>query len=236
MAAVAAGVAQTPDYSLYVRPISPAESAAALKSLRPARYNAVAMAIVGIATAIMINYANDAIVVVVPLMFAVGSISFAVRYRKGAAAVQKTISSGNIHEVRGVAVKKSLGRGWALGPVTFPRSGGLNDLMTEGAPAGVAFVPDTKSAISVNGALLRKPLPMTMPIGFGKDLPVPSSVRRTQIGPQATPAMLQQVSKQPEEDLPPPPDDWVVRNCPRCGQSLGEGVSFCSKCGFRLKG
>jgi hypothetical protein len=235
MSGIATQAAVNNGYSLYVRPISPAESTAAVRSLRSARYNAVAMAIVGVITAIMINYANDEIVMVVPFLFVAGAVGNAVQYRKGAEAVKKMLRSGNIHEVRGTPVRKSMGRGWTLGPVTLPKSGSLNDIMTEGSSAGIAFVPDTKNAISVNGTLLKKPLPMTVPMGFGKELSTSSNTQAPSPIPQVSSPISPRTYNQPDDDLPPPPDDWVAKMCPRCGQHIGEGVTFCSKCGFRLK-
>ncbi len=60
---------QTGPSSLAVRPMNEAERQAALNSLMPARYNAIAMSLLGIVTSVMVNYAHDVIVVVVPLMF-----------------------------------------------------------------------------------------------------------------------------------------------------------------------
>lgn len=222
------------DYMLYLRPISDEERQVAVRSLRPIRYNAIGMAIMGVITSIMLNYAHDAIVVVVPLMFAVGAIGYASQFKKTAGALTKALSTGKIHELRAAPVKKSMGRGWTVGPVSFSRSGQLGDMFTEGSTAAVALIPDTKAAISINSMPLKKAMPIIAPLGFGKELvgSVPAGAPHVEHPVSVTnPSSRQQA----EEDLPPPPDDWEPRACPKCGEAIIGEVLFCSRCGYRLK-
>lgn len=229
---------QNNSYALVVRPMNAAERKAAADSLKPARYNAIAMSILGIATAIMINYARDTIVVVVPLMFAAGSIAYASQYRKGSGTVSKMLTTGTVPEIRGVPTKKSMGRGWDLGPASFQGSGGLGKRLSEGTVTTLAFLPDTKVALSVNGVPLKKPVPMVIPAGFGKDLTVPAKTSMSSPG-QMT-AAAQQPIPQPIQpsvgvELPPPPEDWDASVCGRCGQINVKDARFCAKCGASIQ-
>lgn len=218
-------------YALSPRPISEVERKVAVDSLKPIRYNAIAMSVLAIATAIMVNFAYDAIAMLVPLMFSVGCIGFASQYRKGVRAITKAMAEGTIPELRAVASKKTYGRGWEIGPVSFARSGELDTMLSSGAVATVAFLPETRAVLSVNGSPLSKRVTMVAPLGFGKD---PSRHASPMIAPEPSASVP---SPRPSVDeLPPPPDDWSPASCPRCGRSVVAGGSFCPKCGFRLKG
>jgi hypothetical protein len=211
--------------------MSEVERKAAVDSLKPIRYNGIAMSVLAIATAIMVNYAYDAIAVLVPLMFAVGCIGFASQYRKGVRAVTQAMAEGAIPELRAVAAKKSYGRGWEIGPVSLARSRALDTMLSSGAVATVAFLSETRAVLSVNGRPLGKRVTMVAPLGFGKDLSVHASPT---IAPQ--PSAIVPSPRPSADELPPPPDDWSPTSCPKCGRSVVAGGSFCPKCGFRLKG
>ncbi len=214
--------------------MSDVERKAAVDSLKPLWYNAIAMSFVAIATSIMVNFAYDAIVILVPLIFAAACIGLTAQYRRSLRAVKKTLTDGSIPELKAVPAKKSMGRGWTVGPITFARSGELSGMFSEGTQAAVAFLPETKAALSVNGVPLRKPMPMVAPIGFGVGLASQVPAMQPQIPVYSPTSAPQQSPQAAEEELPPPPEDWAERACPQCGLSLPKYAMFCSKCGFRI--
>lgn len=224
---------QSAPYTLITRRISDQESKAARDSLKPVRYNAMGMSILAIATAVTINFANDAIVILVPLMFAVASAGLVAQFRRSFKAVKNTLTTGTIAELKAIPAKKSMGRGWTVGPVTFARSGELSEILTDGVPASVAFLPETKFALSVNGVALRKPILMVAPKDFGKE-PMSQPAAQPQV-----PVYMQAPVPQPsppsaDDELPPPPDDWNEPTCTKCGQVIPKGALFCSNCGARM--
>lgn len=235
---------QNAQYTLSLRPITDGEVQAAVASLRPARYNAIFWAIVTIISAVVVNMPTNAsdyvsdYVFVFPVFFAVLTIDPAVRYRKAAATIRKASEAGAIPELRAYPVRKSRGRGWALGPVALPSTKLTRDALSESSPASMAFLSDVNLVLSLNGVPLKKPVRMIAPRGFGKDMMAqPLSIQKAPMAaapavPQPTPSPAPQPVG---EELPPPPDDWVPAACPKCGQNGLEGFSFCPRCGFKLR-
>jgi hypothetical protein len=117
-----------------------------------------------------------------------------------------------------------MGRGWELGMFYAVRSRVLNGILVEGVPASLTVPPETKHLLAVNGTPLRRPVQlMSAP---GAVMPVaPSAVQQA---PIAAPMPV-------DEELPPPPDDWVERSCPRCGQKNASNAIFCETCGMRIE-
>lgn len=224
---------QAGPYALSRRQMNDGERKALVGSIKPIRYNAIAMSILAIATAIMVNYAYDVIVLLVPLMFAAACIGLASQYRKSLKAASKMLSENAVPELRGVPTRKSMGRGWLLGPVTVVSSRELSKVMPEGVPATVTFFPERRVALSVNGVPLKKAVQITAPPGFGQGVGahVPPA---TPAAHHAPPQAKVQGPPPPDEDLPPPPDDWAETRCAKCGRVLPVGSSFCSSCGAKV--
>lgn len=116
-----------------------------------------------------------------------------------------------------------MGRGWELGMFYAVRSRVLNGILVEGVPASLTVLPETKHLLAVNGTPLRRPVQlMSAP---GAVMPVaPSAVQQA---PIAAPMPV-------DEELPPPPDDWVGHSCSKCGHNNPGNATFCEQCGTRI--
>lgn len=216
-------------YSLSVRPITDPERKAALDSLKPLRYNAIGMSVIGIMTAIVVNFGNEIVLLGVPLLFALMAGSTAANYKKNSNAIGKALAAGTAPEIAGAPVKKRFGGSWMIGPVTFANKAGIAKTLQEGAVSRVAFLPDAKIALSVNGIPLKRTLPIvSVPAGFGQDLAVPATP------PQPVP-MPTRPALSASDDLPPPPDDWDHVFCGECGQRNPGDARFCGRCGAVIK-
>lgn len=216
-------------YSLSIRPITDAERKVAVDSVKPARYRTIVMSVIGIITAIVVNFGTDIFLLTVPLLFAMMAGSAAFEYKKNSEAIAKSLAAGTVPEIVGIPAKKRFRGVWTIGPLTFANKEGIAKTLQEGVPSRVAILPAARIAVSVNGMSLKKALPIeNMPRDFGQDLTIPPEPPQSVIAPpQQTPYA--------HEDLPPPPDDWEWVFCGACGQRNPNAARFCSKCGTPIK-
>jgi hypothetical protein len=147
----------------------------------------------------------------------------AVKARKGVGSMSKTLATGTVAEVRAVPKRMSTGRGWELGMFYAMRSRALNGVLIEGVPASLIVLPETKHLLAVNGTPLRTPVQLMSAPGAV----MPISTPTFQQAPIAAPMPM-------DEELPPPPEDWIERSCPKCGQKNAPNAVFCEKCGMRI--
>lgn len=218
-------------YSVSMRPITDEEQKVALRFVKPMKYNALVMSIIGIATAIAVNFAADPVLLGVPLLFALMAGDAAVKYKKNSEAIGKALSSGFLPEVSGPAVRSKRRGPWTIGPVAIFGKSDAMAALSEGAAVTVAFIPGAKLALSVNHLPLKKALSITTtPSDFGKDLVVATTITAA---PIAVPMPQQASPSGPTaiEELPPPPDDWEGIVCSRCGQPNPGDARFCGRCG-----
>jgi hypothetical protein len=76
-----------------------------------------------------------------------------------------------ISEIVGVPVKRKFSRSWIIGPLVFGNDGTLPKVLREGTVSRVAFIPEAKMVVSVNGTPLQKVTSIaTIPPGFGMGL------------------------------------------------------------------
>ena len=216
-------------YSLSVRPITDGERKVALDSLKFFRYNALGFAIVGMMTAIAtMLFATDIVMLLVPVLFVLIAGDYANKYKKNSDLIAKGLTPCTVPEIAGVPEKKGRGS-WSLGPMTVFNKGGLAKMLPEGETCKMAFLPDARIVLSVNGTPLKKAVPVVMtPADFAKDLTLPAYPAAP--APMPSPCAVAPPSLT-VEDLPPPPDDWEGLICGKCGQSNPADASFCGRCG-----
>jgi hypothetical protein len=200
------------------------ERKAAVGTLRPLRNNARGMAMMSILMAVMINFVADPIAMLMPVIFGIASLGMAIKARKGVGSMSKMLATGTVTEIRTVPKRMSTGRGWELGMFYAMRSRALNGVLVEGVPASLTVLPETKHVLAVNGTPLRSPVQLISAPGAVMSI-APSAVQQAPIA----------ASMPVDEELPPPPDDWVERSCQRCGQKNASNALFCEKCGMRIE-
>jgi len=189
----------------------------------PLRGNAIGMSLVSMLMAVMINFVDNPVALVMPLLFGFIGLGYAIQARKSSGLVAQAIAKGTVTEVR--ATPRWMGaRGWQVGTFSITRSKHLEGLLVDGVPATVGIVPEVKRVVSVGMTTLRKPVTLIAPLGFESTLVSSAPVQAPWQAPTA-----------PAQDVPPPPDGWAAGACPQCGQSVSGDVMFCEKCGFRLK-
>ena len=199
------------------------ERKAAVDTLKPLRNNARGMAMVSILMALMINFVTDPVAMIVPIFFGLASLGMAVKARKGVGSMGKTLATGTVAEVRAIPKRMSTGRGWELGMFYAMRSRALNGVLIEGVPTSLTVLPETKHLLAVNGTPLRTPVQLMSAPGAVMPIVTPTF----QQAPIAPPMPM-------DEELPPPPEDWIERSCPKCGQKNAPNAVFCEKCGMRM--
>ncbi|MEM0343707.1 MAG: zinc ribbon domain-containing protein [Thermoplasmata archaeon] len=220
---------QGPPYSVAVRQITDEEQKVALRFVKPMRYNALVMSVIGLATAVAVNFAADPIVLGVPLLFALMAGDAAVKYRKNSEAIGKALSSGILPEVSGPAVRSKRRGPWTIGPVAIVGKVDATAALSEGAVATVAFIPSARLALSVNHVPLKKAVSITTnPPDFGRDLVATPMITAA---PVAMPQQAATPASTAIEELPPPPDDWEGTICSSCGQPNPGDARFCGRCG-----
>lgn len=206
-----------------IRPMTEPERKAAIDSVKPMRNNARGMAALSILMAVMINFVNDPIAMLMPLFFGSVAIGLAVQARKSVKNVSKVLTNGTVTEIRTVPRKASARKGWEFGIYGAASSRALDAMLPDGVPASFTIVPETRHLLAVNGMPLRRPLLLTAPPGYMNTLPAAAA-------PQIPAATIRQV----DEELPPPPDDWTERPCTNCGHNNPVNATFCEKCGTRI--
>jgi len=161
-------------YSLITRPITEGEYRVAVSALKSPKYQAVAFSVVGMIVAVMVNFVPEEFKLTnlfVPLMFLLGAAVTAINYRRRVRALQKVLATGMISEIVGVPVKRKFSRSWIIGPLVFGNDGTLPKVLREGTVSRVAFIPEAKMVVSVNGTPLQKVTSIaTIPPGFGMGL------------------------------------------------------------------
>ena len=210
------------------RPLSGPEREALKGMTRSPKVNAVGLAIMSMAMAVMINFVAEPVALIMPLFFGAMSLGIAFQARSISSSVARALGRGTAAEWRHVP---SLRSGiWDFGAFYFNRAGEAKGLVTEGVPATVTLVPEAKRVLAVNGTPLRKPMELRGAPGFPQNLMVAQAP-----APVQSPAWQPPMAPQPAEDVPPPPDGWVGTNCPKCGRPVSAEHVFCRGCGFRLK-
>jgi len=214
---------QAPDFTVTTRLITPAERTAAEASLRPLRNNARGMAVMSIIMAVLVQFTYELMLVLVPLFFGLAGLGLAFQARKGAVNLGKALSSGTVAEIRATPRKAGIGRGLSFGPVGLMQTRELSAQLSEGVPASISVMPETKSLLAVNGVPLKRPLQLGIAPGTDLGALARSQDRSTQAMPVRQPAA---------EELPPPPEGWTGDVfCTRCGQKNSPMARFCQKCG-----
>lgn len=226
--------AQDAPFSLAVRPLTDYERKIAVDYLKPFRYRAVGMAIIGMACALAILFAPDTVLLGVPLLFALIAGESAMEYRRNSVKIGKALALGTLVEITGPLGKKRFGGPWMIGPVSFATTRGVPKPLSAGAVSRMAFLPEAGIALSIDGIPLKKALPITTtPREFAKDLAIP-------MAPPPAPAPVQTpLATAPApletEELPPPPDDWEGLVCGKCGRANPPDAKFCAGCGAPLR-
>jgi hypothetical protein len=213
-----------PGVTAVIRPITETEKQALGKVLRPVKMNAIGLALVSMLMAVMINFVPDQWLVVVPIFFAFVALGSAIQARKIGGIVVSAMEKGTVADVRVSTVQKRAGGNWDLGAFSVPRNGALGKVLSEGSPASLCIVPDTKHLLSVNGAILSR-IPTVNAY--------PQFATMLSGGVSQAPAQAQPIVQ--DQELPPPPDDWSQKFCAQCGQSMSASAVFCPKCGYKSK-
>ena len=205
------------------RPMTVAERDALQSIPKPIRNNAIGISILSMVMAVMINFVEDMVALLMPLVFCFIGLGLAVQARKSSGSVAQAVSKGTVTDVRGTPRWKGAAGGWAFGAFSVTNNAQLKGLLVDGVSATVTIVPEAKRVLSVNGVPLKKPVELRAAPGFESALlpPAPNQVHATTV-----------VSS--DEDLPPPPEEWAPSACPQCGQGIRGGAMFCEKCGHRL--
>ena len=218
------GLQAAPGMTTSVRPITDPEIKAVVSTLRSMRVNAIGISVFAMIMAVLINYVNNEVAVLMPIMFGGVAVGLAFQARKSAGNLSKALANGTVMDIRAVPNRARPGRFWQFGACSTSSTSELNHMITEGVPASFTVLPETKQLLAVNGAPLRRPVTVAAPLGF-------QNVSSLTMPVQAQPFLQ---AADPYE-LPPPPDGWVAKACPACGQSVDGDIMFCSRCGFRLK-
>lgn len=218
------GNLQSPGMSVSVRPMNESEREALKSVPKPHRNNAVGISILSMVMAIMVNFVEDQVAMVMPLFFCFIGLGLALQARKSSGSVAQALAKGTVSDVRGTLRFKGAG-GWEIGTLSVPKDKQLEGLFVDGLPATVTVAAEAQRVVSVNGVTLKKPAMLRMPAGALDGYVVSA--------PMQMPVRAHDVQ---EQDTPPPPDGWTpARHCPKCGQSVSGDVMFCERCGQRLK-
>jgi len=211
------GYQSSPGMSVSVRPMTDAEREAVKTIPRPLRANAIGMALVSMVMAIMINFVDNPVAILMPLIFCFVGLGYAIQARKSSGSVAQALAKGTVTDVR--TTPRWAKVSWDLGAFSISKNRQLEGALVDGVPANVSVIQDAKRVLSVNGVTLRKPVELRIQSAF----------------PSAAPVVNPWDAPKDTEFLPPPPDDWSQRMCPQCGQVSPAGSMFCEKCGNRLR-
>ncbi|MGQ9587644.1 MAG: zinc ribbon domain-containing protein [Thermoplasmata archaeon] len=216
-------------YTLSARPITEAEQKVALDSLKPLRYNAIGASVIGMITAVVVNFGTEIVLLGVPLLFALIAGSAVANYKKNSGLIGKALATGAVSEIAGVPVRRKFRGLWQIGPVKFPNKEGVAKMFQNGAVSRASFMPDAKIILSVNGMPLKRAVLIQGPLsGLGQGAALPTA----SFPPAYAPPILAHSS---DGNLPPPPDDWGRVFCVKCGQRNAPDARFCGNCGTVIK-
>ncbi len=208
---------------LPVRPMTDAEARAAKGIAKPHRANAIGISVVAMAMAVMVNFVEEEIAIVMPLFFCFVALGLAIQARRSSGVVAESLAKGTVADLRSTPVWRKA-RGWEFGAVSIPRGSELDKRLSDGVPASVTVLSDAKYVLSADGVPLKKPVAFVAAPGF-------MSVSASEAG---TPAPTRAVAMA-DDDLPPPPEDAGPSACPQCGKSASDVAKFCDSCGYRLR-
>ncbi|MGD9962661.1 MAG: zinc ribbon domain-containing protein [Thermoplasmata archaeon] len=224
----AQGYQQPWGMSATVRPMAEAERQAIRAIPKPQRMNAIGISLMAMLMAVMVNFVDNPVALLMPLFFSFAALGLAIQARKTSAAVAAAISRGTVTDWRCAPSLKS--GVWNFGAFYFNRGGQAKGLVEEGLLTTVTIVPEAKRVLAVNGTMLSKPLELRGAPGFPQNLAAAQTV-----APAQAPAWRAPAAPAQADDLPPPPDGWGAKFCPKCGEPISGDYAFCRKCGFRLK-
>ena len=207
---------------LPVRPMTDAEMRSVKGISRPQRANAIGISVVAMVMAVMVNFVEDEIAILMPLFFCFVGLGLAVQARRSSGAVAESLADGTVADVRATPVWMKT-RGWQFGALSIPRGSRLDKMLSDGVPASLTIAPPSKHVLSANGVTLKKPVTFVTAPGFEGTL-----------SSHAPASASQRVATTMDDDLPPPPDDLDPSSCPQCGKSVSPGARFCDSCGHRL--
>ncbi len=202
------------------RPMTEAETRAAKAIPKPHRNNAIGMSVVAMVMAVMVNFIEDEIALLMPLFFCFVALGLAIQARRNSGVVAESLVKGTVADLRGTPEWRK-GRGWGFGALSIPRGSELDKRLSDGVPASVTVLPDAKHVLSADGVPLKKPVPFVASPGF-------ESMFASQA---AAPAQAMATA---DDDLPPPPEDAGPSVCPQCGKGVPAAAKFCDMCGHRL--
>lgn len=179
-----------------VRRMTEAEMKTVKAIPRPLRANAIGMSVVAMVMAIMVNFVEEPVAVIMPLFFSFVGLGIAVQARRASGTVAQALAKGTVIDVRAVPRWKGASGGWDFGRFSVPKDSQVKGSIADGAPAWVTVIPEAKRLLSVNGVTLKKPIELRGPPGFENALVAPAPVQAPLRAPLGA-----------DQDLPPPPDD-----------------------------
>ncbi len=215
----------TSPITMSIRPISEPERKTLKGVVRPMRLNAIGISAMAMLMAVLINFSPEPFAIVLPIFFGLMGLGLAFQARKSAGKIAAALDTGTVTDVKTVPNNKTAIGGWDFGTWSIGKDRQLMGMVVAGTPTSFAIVSDTKHLVSVNGNALKKPVAVVAPFGFQNAPMAAAPMHSTQ--PMQAPS---------NEELPPPPEDWVTNSCPRCGAGVEDNMMFCPGCGFRVKG
>jgi hypothetical protein len=239
MAYPSAQVYPNVQYFLATRQITEDEYRVALGTIKSPRYEAVIASVIGMLVAILVavavNFVSEEsklIQLIVPLIFVIIAGSAALRYRSAVNVLRKNLSSGMVAEITGIPVKCKAPRSWSIGPLSIWDTRTLTKVLQEGVTSRIAFIPEAKIVLSVNGIPLKKAASiLNMPQDFGKVSSAPA--------PQPAPAYIpvQPAGTATPSALTNTPYTGLQQEirCNKCGQMNPQVAKFCNRCGNILQ-
>lgn len=217
------GHQQPPGVSGTVRPMTEPERESLKSASKPQRNNAIGISMLAMVMAVMVNFVDDPIALLMPLVFSFIGLGLAAQARRGSGTAAQAVAKGTVTDVRGTPRWKGGATGWDFGPFSVVKNSQLEGVLADGVPATVGVIPESRRVVSANGVPLKRPVELRAGPGF-------ESVSASSAAPQPP----YQAPAPADQDLPPPPEGWSAGSCPQCGTVARGGAMFCERCGHRL--
>ena len=157
------------------RPISDMEKQFAVEAYKSFRKTMIGPAIFAIALLVINSLvlpsigAPEGLVIVFQIfaiVFGLAALVMSINLMVVRKKVEGVFREGTAIEVQGPAYKNRTNRNveaWQVGPISMTSTRGLSQMMVEGAPTSVLFVPKLKAAISINNMGLKQSVRVTAP-------------------------------------------------------------------------
>ena len=216
-------------YTVTARPMTDAERELIIRAMKSSWVVGGVFGVIGMFFSILNYLVVDMLIFYGTLIVGFITLIICISTLQSRHTLTKFLNVGTVTEVSGVPVKNS--KGWVhIGPAVVIDTKAIATQMPEGRTATLAYIPQFKLAVSLNGVPLKNAVSMFAPKGGAT-----VSAKFGRVATPIQPTPVAQTPTAPAVTVPPRAPTALMKTCPYCGASIPQEAEYCPNCKLKQK-